>query len=172
MQHRSYVISMRKLPTFYGKVTEFLKPYILEGVVACGIRGRRILKSVEFFSHYFIFLVVVNNILNTVCFHLWHTDNYFILTRIDTDGHGFLPCGCYFWTRIARISRIFLAHGWTRIYRAVRMLFLNTNFTNIFGTWMDSGFTVRMVIDEHEYLEYRIFLGTRILTLSLQKIFV
>ena len=58
-------------------------------------------------------------------------------------------------------------HGFT-----VRMLFLNTNFTNILGTWMDSGFTVRMVIDEHEYLESRIFLGTRILTLSLQKIFV
>ena len=40
-------------------------------------------------------------------------------------------------------------HGWTRI--TVRMLFLNTNrtnFTNIFGTRMDTdehGFTVRMV---------------------------
>ena len=46
---------MRKLPTFYGKVTEFLKPYILEGVVACGIRGRRILKLADYFLHYFIF---------------------------------------------------------------------------------------------------------------------
>ena len=48
---------MRKLPTFYGKVTEFLKPYILEGVVACGIRGRRILKLIDYFLHYFIFLM-------------------------------------------------------------------------------------------------------------------
>ena len=48
---------MRKLPTFYGKVTEFLKPYNLEGFVACGIWGRRIQKLVEFFLHYFVFLV-------------------------------------------------------------------------------------------------------------------
>ena len=46
---------MRKLPTFYGKVTEFLKPYNLEGFVACGIRGRRMLKLVNCFFYIILF---------------------------------------------------------------------------------------------------------------------
>ena len=54
---------MRKLRNFYEKVTDFLwenylisKTLQIGGVVACGIRGRRILKSTDWFFTLFYFL--------------------------------------------------------------------------------------------------------------------
>ena len=58
-----YLGEKRKLRNFYEKVTDFLlesyrisKTLQFGGVVACGIRGRRILKSADCFLYYFYFL--------------------------------------------------------------------------------------------------------------------
>ena len=108
---------MRKLPTFYGKVTEFLKPYNLEGFVACVIRGRRMLKLVNCFLHYFVFLVVVNNILIRYAF--------------------------IFGTRIIILFSHRYSQMDTDFYHEDEYV-LNTNITNLtlifWGTQIESGF--------------------------------